>query len=99
MSNTLSIALSGLQAAQTRLGTAGHNIANSATPGFKRQTVDASAVPEGGVAVSVTQASQAGHALEEDMVGLLQGEHAFLANLAVFKAQDRMMGSLLDTAG
>lgn len=99
MSSTLSIALSGLQAAQTRLGTAGHNIANSATPGFRRQTADARAVPEGGVAVSVTQVGQAGHALEEDMVGLLQAKHAFMANLAVFKAQDRMLGSLLDTAG
>lgn len=99
MSSTLSIALSGLQAAQTRLGAAGHNIANLATPGFKRQTADARAVPEGGVVVSVTQASQAGHALEEDMVGLLQAKHAFMANLAVFKAQDRTLGSLLDTAG
>lgn len=99
MSSTLSIALSGLQAAQTGLGTAGHNIANSATPGFRRQTADARAVPEGGVAVSITQASRAGHALEEDMVGLLQAKHAFMANLAVFKAQDRMLGSLLDTAG
>lgn len=99
MSSTLSIALSGLQAAQTRLGTAGHNIANSAKPGFRRQTADARAVPEGGVAVSITQASRAGHALEEDMVGLLQAKHAFVANLAVFKAQDRMLGSLLDTAG
>lgn len=99
MSSTLSIALSGLQAAQTRLGTAGHNIANSATPGFRRQTADARAAPEGGVAVSITRASRAGHALEEDMVGLLQAKHAFMANLAVFKAQDRMLGSLLDTAG
>ena len=95
----MSIALSGLQAAQTRLGAAGHNIANSATAGFKRQTVDARTVPDGGVAVSVGQARQPGQALEEDMVGLLQGKHAFLANLAVFKAQDRMLGSLLDTAG
>lgn len=98
MSSTLFIALSGLQAAQARLGTAGHNIANSATPGFRRQAVDARAAPDGGVEVSVSQVQQAGHAHEADGVDLLQGQHAFVANLAVFKAQDRMLGSLLDTA-
>ena len=32
------------------------------------------------------------------MVGLLQAKNAFLANLAVFRTSDRMMGSLLDMA-
>ena len=95
----MSIALSGLQSAQTRLGAAGHNIANLGTTGFRRQTVEAAAVPAGGVTVSLGQAPQTGNAIEEDMVGLLSAKHHFLANLAVFKTQDRMLGSLLDTAG
>ena len=37
-----------------------------------------------------------GDSLESDVVGLLQAKNAFLANLAVFRAGDRMMGALLD---
>ncbi|MDP3225534.1 MAG: flagellar basal body protein [Rubrivivax sp.] len=95
----MSIALSGLQSAQTRLGAAGHNIANLGTAGFRRQTVEATAVPTGGVTVSLGQAPQAGSAMAEDMVGLLSAKHHFLASLAVFKTQDRMLGSLINTAG
>lgn len=97
MNPPVSIALSGLQAAQSRLGVAGHNLANLGTAGFRRQTAEASAVPGGGVAVSIGRAPHAGAAPEEDLVGLMQAEHAFKANLAVFKAHDRMLGSLLDT--
>jgi flagellar hook protein FlgE len=31
-----------------------------------------------------------------DLVGLLTSKNAFLANLAVFRTSDRMLGSLLD---
>jgi flagellar hook protein FlgE len=99
MISTTSIALSGMQAAQTQLGAAGHNIANQGTVGFRRQTVQAQPAPTGGVQVSLGRASEPGTALEEDVVGLLQAKHAFMANLAVFKTQDRMMGSLIDTTG
>lgn len=99
MASTMSIALTGMHAAGTQLGVAGHNIANAATRDFRRQTIEARALPTGGVAVSLGQSPQHGAALEEDMVGLLQAKHAFMANLAVFKAQDRMTGSLLDTLG
>lgn len=39
-SNIFNIGLSGLHAAQAQLATAGHNIANAATPGFHRQQVE-----------------------------------------------------------
>src|SRR5690606_21857328 len=39
MANILSIAQSGLAAAQAGLATTGHNIANQATPGYSRQLV------------------------------------------------------------
>jgi flagellar hook protein FlgE len=35
-------------------------------------------------------------ALETDVVAQLQAKNAFLANLAVFRTHDRMMGELLD---
>ena len=99
MNTILSIAQTGLRAAQTQLAVAGHNIANQGTPGFRRQTAQAQAALTGGVRVSLGRASEPGTAMEADVVGLLQAKHAFLANLAVFKTQDRMIGSLLDTRG
>lgn len=97
MNNTASIALSGLKASQTQLGASAHNIANQSTQGFKRQTVQVAAVPEGGVKAQVATAPKAGNQLAEDVVGQLQAKNSFMANLAVFKTQDRMVGSLLDT--
>jgi flagellar hook-associated protein 1 FlgK len=38
--NIFNIGLTGLNAAQAHLATAGHNIANAATPGFHRQRVE-----------------------------------------------------------
>lgn len=96
MNSTTSIALSGLKAAQTQLGASAHNIANQATQGYKRQTVQVAVMPEGGVRAQVATAPKAGNRLEEDVVGQLQAKNGFMANLAVFKAQERMVGALLD---
>jgi flagellar hook protein FlgE len=99
MLSTSSIALSGMQAAQAGLDVAGHNIANLATTGFRRQSLEASPAPNGGVTTSVRQASEPGDDLATDMVGLLTSKNAFLANLAVFRTGDRMLGALLDATG
>ena len=40
-----SLGLSGLAAAQAGLTTTGHNIANAATPGYHRQSIQQSALP------------------------------------------------------
>lgn len=48
--------LSGMNAAQTALDVAAHNVANQATPGFKRQEVVRTEAAGGGVQVTVTQA-------------------------------------------
>jgi flagellar hook-associated protein 1 FlgK len=45
MANIISIAQSGLAAAQAGLATTGHNIANQATPGYSRQQVVQSSAP------------------------------------------------------
>jgi flagellar hook protein FlgE len=96
MISTPAIALSGMQAAQAQLQASGHNIANLGTAGFRRAQVQTSAAPDGGVQATTAAAPAAGHAMETDMVGLLQAKNAFLANLAVFKTSEQMMGSLLD---
>lgn len=91
-----SIAQSGLQAAQARLGASAHNIANMQTDGFKRETVSAQATPQGGVVVSISQAAQAGSDLTQDVVDQMSAKNAFMANVQVLKTADQMMGSLLD---
>jgi flagellar basal body rod protein FlgG len=98
MTSVSAIALSGMGAAQMGLQASAHNIANLSTDGFRRQQVAQSATASGGVSGSLFQARETGSAPETDMVGLLQAKNAFLANLAVFRTSDRMMGSLLDVA-
>jgi flagellar hook protein FlgE len=93
------ISLSGMNAAQTALGVSAHNIANANTAGFRRQQVSQTAAPGGGVATTWTQASEAGAALETDMVDQLVAKNAFLANLAVFRASNKMLGALVDAQG
>ena len=93
------LALSGMNAAQAGLRASAHNVANLNTDGFRRQQVVQTEAPSGGVSTSLTTAEHAGAAMETDMVGLLQSRHAFLANLAVFRTSDRLLGSLLDTVG
>jgi flagellar hook protein FlgE len=96
MSSIASIALSGLNAASSQLATAGHNIANAQTPGFRRHLVQQTAQPEGGVIVSIGRAAEAGDALAEDVVTQMAATYAFKANVLTLKTQDRMLGSLLD---
>jgi len=96
MSSTSAISLSGLSAAQRSLQTSAHNIANLGTDKFRRQELVPTTNRSGGVATSLRQAAQPSHAIETDLVHQLQAKNAFLANLAVFRAQDRMAGSLLD---
>ena len=97
MNSVSSIALSGLNAAQNSLNTSAHNVANLETEGFKRQESVQTAQAGGGVSTTVREASIPGNALEQDVVTQLQAKHAYIANLAVFKAQDKMAGALLNT--
>ena len=97
MNSISSIALSGLNAAQTSLNASAHNVANLATEGFKRQETVQTEQPGGGVQASVRRAETAGNALETDVVTQLQAKHSFIANLAVFKTSNQMAGALLDT--
>lgn len=96
MMSISAISLSGMNAAQTSLGASAHNIANLATGGFRRQLVAQATTSSDGVTTSLTQASEPGNAIEADMVGQLAAKNSFLANLAVFRTSDKMLGALLD---
>ncbi len=98
MSSISSIASSGLRAAQLQLDTSAHNVANMNTEGFRRQTVEQSAVPDqGGVEARVGRAAREGASPEADAVDQMSATYAFSANLQTLKTEDRMLGSLLDT--
>ena len=92
-----STALSGMNAAQTRLGAAANNLANMNTPGFRRDEVSATPQAGGGVSVSVGKASTEGPDLVRDVVDQKMAVLEFKANLQVLKTEREMTGSLLDT--
>lgn len=96
MANTTSIAASGMQSAQVRLGTAAHNLANVNTPEFRRQQAVHTAQTGGGVSTTLRRAAAPGADAQADVVDLLRARHAFVANLKVFKSHDSMAGKLLD---
>ena len=97
MNSLPSIALSGMQAAQTALQASAHNVANMQTEGFHRQQTVQNERPGGGVDAELRRAAQVGSAPETDVVEQLQAKNAFLANLAVFRTTNRLAGVLLDT--
>ena len=97
MSSALSIASSGMQAAQLRLGQSAHNVANLETPGFRRLGVEQQALPDGqGVQAQTRQARAPGAALESDAVEQMAASYAFKANAVVLRTASHMLGTLLD---
>ena len=97
--------LSGMRAAQLRLDTSGHNVANAQTPHFQRHVVTQSARPGlGGVDAQVERETNANSAaggdfahLAGDMVAQRMSVYSFAANLRTVETEDRMLGTLLDT--
>jgi flagellar hook protein FlgE len=94
--NTIAIALSGMHAASLRLDTAAGNVANSQTPGHRRQTTLQQASPGGGVTATVTRSDTEGASLAEDLVTQIDASYQYKANLRLLQTQDRMLGVLLD---
>jgi flagellar hook protein FlgE len=96
------IGLSGLRAAQTRLDTSAHNVANAQTPGFQRHHVQQTALPgAGGVQTQVLREDtvQPGDlsTLAQDLVEQRMATYSFAANLKTIETEDRLLGSLLST--
>lgn len=96
MTSLLSTSLSGINAAQLSMSASAANIANLGVDGYRREQVQLSAAEPAGVTATLGQAASPGEDLVADVVGLLQGKNAMLANLAVFKSGARTMGSVLD---
>ena len=96
MNSISSIARSGLAAAQLTLDSSAHNIANQATPAFRRQSVALAEQQGGGVTASVVRASEPGELLASDMVTQKMALYSFKANIKVIQTDNDMLGSLLD---
>ena len=96
MNSLSSISLSGMNAAQLRLGAAAHNIANAQTPEFRRSTVTSEALADGGVTAHVARSPEIGERLAEDLVHTMVAAYSFKANLKVLQTQHSLLGSLLD---
>lgn len=97
MSGLISIASSGLAAAQLRLDASASNIANMNTPGYRAQRVEQQASSGGGVDARLDRVPQPGVSLEQEIVLQLAASHAFKANLHTLRTGDDVLGSLLDT--
>jgi len=97
-------ALSGMRAAQLRLDSSAHNVANVQTPDFQRQVVTQTARPDqGGVdaqvgreAAALAPTADGFGRLAEDLVEQRLSLYSFGANLRTVQAHDRMLGALLD---
>ncbi|WP_332744570.1 flagellar basal body rod protein [Hydrogenophaga sp.] len=95
------IGLSGMRAAQLKLDSHAHNVANVQTPDFRRQVTTQTARPDlGGVDAQIgreTDVSAPFDRLAEDLVGQRMSLYSFAANLRTVQTEDRMLGTLLDT--
>lgn len=101
MNAIASTAVSGMQTAQRSLQAAAHDVASQGARGFRRQDmeardlkaldrIDLASRPE------FIQAPRPAVSVQADLDVQLRAKNAYLANLAVFRAFDRMTGSLLD---
>ncbi len=95
------IGLSGMRAAQLRMDSHAHNVANVQTPDFRRQvTTQAARADSGGVDTQTGREAQVSapfDRLADDLVGQRMSLYSFAANLRTVQTQDRMLGTLLDT--
>ncbi len=100
-SSATAVGLSGMRAAQFKLDTHAHNVANVQTPDFRRQiTVQTARSDTGGVDARIgreTGVSAPFDRLAEDLVGQRMSLYSFAANLRTVQTEDRMLGTLLDT--
>jgi flagellar hook protein FlgE len=94
-----SIALSGMQSAIQRLGSASHNIANRGTEGSRREVASTVTQIGGGVTMNKRSVAAPGGSLAEDMVAQRVALYEFKSNMQVFKTQQEMLGTLLDLHG
>jgi flagellar hook protein FlgE len=109
MGSIFASAQSGLRAAELRLGTSAHNVANALTEGFQPLAVASGEAPGGGVEARVVPANDpavesridaallAGGDLASEVVSQAMAAAAFRANLASLQAADELLQSLVQT--
>lgn len=97
MNPVFSTASSGLQAAQARLNSSAHNVANAQTEGFQRQQTTTQSLPSGSVQAQTNRLPQTGTELAQDTVERISAAYSFEANLKTIQTADSMIGALLDT--
>ena len=91
ISAVMGIALSGMQAQQTRLSATANNVANALTPTYDRLETQFSSTESGGVSTSVTSSGDQSSAdssnvdLASEMMSLVEAEIGFKANAAAFE--------------
>lgn len=108
MSSVFDVARSGLSAAERRLSTSAHNVANALTTGFRPLAVVAQEQPGGGVTARVVRPNDpavesrldalalgSGTDLATEMVSQMTAAAAYRANLATLRTADEMEGALV----
>jgi flagellar basal body rod protein FlgB len=92
----LNVPLSGLQGAAFRQGVVANNVANLNTPGYAARSVVSSEAVGGGVRVAEVRQQGEGVDLNTEVAGSVLNVAAYKANAAVVRAEDELLGALLD---
>ena len=96
MTTSFNAPLSGLAAAALSQDITANNIANISTPGYKEKRAIQSESAISGTLISSVQTTDKEPDLSKSMVDLSINKNTYSANLKMIKAQDRMLGTLLD---
>ncbi len=91
-----SIAVSGMNAAKSRLAVSADNVANANTPDYRAKQVNQASQAEGGVRVQVSQAAAESVSLEQEAVNQQIASYDFKANAKLLRVQQELDKSLLD---
>ena len=92
----LNIPLSGLQGAAFRQGVIANNVANANTPGYAARSVVNAEAAGGGVRVAEAILVPAATNTNMEAAGSVLNVAAYKANAAVVRAEDELLGALLD---
>jgi flagellar basal body rod protein FlgC len=94
-----SIGLSGMNAAALRQAAASSNIANTLSEKMQRAQVVQKALPDGGVAASLSRQVSGSDDLVRDIVEGMGAVYSFKANLISLRVADEMAGTALNLKG
>ena len=96
INSAINNAVSGLNAASTRISASADNIANQFTPGFKPEKVTQTPQANGGVQANVSNASQTGVDTASELVNTSVASYDYQANLKTIKVAQDTTQSLLN---